>query len=116
MQVQRPSISVHQRNARHLMPSFGEMDAPRQRGRLAPAAAGCEAALASDSIAERDAGRESVGGLPPRQLVASNQKISGEQCRNEPSVKDSARAQEVERDQAQRVLTILRLRKEHQKL
>ena len=114
--MQWRSTRIHNGNASHFTSGFCKLHAPGQRRRLAPTASGGKAALPTDSVAESDAGRESVGGFPPGKFVTSNQKVADDDCAKKAAVKNSAGAQEIEREDLQWVLTIFRLRKEHQNL
>jgi len=105
-----------QGHARNLVRALGELDAPRQRRRLAPTATGGKAALSSDGAAQRNRGREGIGRLPPREFVASHQHVSGQHRGDEAAVEDAARTQEVEREEIQRMRAILRLDDEQQNL
>ena len=102
--------------ARDLMAQFGESDAPGQIRRFAPTASGGKASLSPEHISERDSRGARVGGLPPRQLPAPHQKVSGDHRAQQPAVKDATRSQKIEREELQRMLAILRLGEEHQDL
>ena len=104
------------RNTGDLMAQFRELDSPGQRCRLAPAAACGKTALAAKEISDRDARSAHISRFPPRQIVALHQKIAGQHCADEAAIENSARTQEVEREQLQRIFPILGLDKEHQDL
>src|SRR4051812_39405919 len=103
-------------NASDLVSLVRKLNAPRQCGRLAPATAGSEAALAAEEVADSDSRRTRVSGFPPGQLVTLHQKVAGDDGAEQSAIKDSARTQKVEREKLSRILAIFRLSKEHQEL
>ena len=80
---------------------IGERDPPRQRRRLAVAAAGEQAAEAADDVAERDARREDVARRPERQPDLADVPERDGDGEDQAAVEDAARA--GERQQLARV-------------
>src|SRR4051812_34578601 len=93
-----------------------EVDAPRERRRLAPAAPCGEAPLTPDGLTQSDARRERVGRLPERKPVATHQEYRGQKPAEKSPVPDAARAQEVYREKVAPVRPVLRLCEHQQKL
>src|SRR5205085_6245056 len=103
-------ISSPNWHARDRVSQFGEVNAPRQSGRLAPAAARGEAALTTDCLPQRHARRERVRHLPERKFVTTYQERARQKPAEEAAVPNAARTQEVERDETPKVARVLRLR------
>src|SRR5437763_1608698 len=91
VQMQGRSARVRRRHARDRVSQFGEVNAPRQSGRLAPAAARCEAALTTDCLPQRHARRERVRHLPERKFVTTYQERARQKPAEEAAVPNAAR-------------------------
>src|SRR5262245_24021360 len=99
-------ILDHRRHACDFVTFFAEMDAiPAGRG-SAPAASGAEASQTSNRLAEDDAWSESVSRSPPRQLVIAHDNHRGDHGRDEPAVIDTARAEEIQREDLARIVAV----------
>src|SRR5947199_10503447 len=104
------------RHSSYFVAEFSKAHAPRQIRRLAPTASGRKTSLAAEHVAQRDPRRARVSRFPPRQFPSAHQEIAGNQRAQQATIKNSTRAQEIQRKELQRVFAILRFRKEHQEL
>src|SRR5688572_17387510 len=98
------------------MAQLGKLDAPRQRRRFTPATTGGKTSLAAEEVTNGDSGRASVGGFPPRQLVALHQEVTSNDRAEQSTIKHPSGAEEIQRQQRPRVVAILGLDEQHQDL
>src|SRR6185369_257465 len=103
-------------DAGYLMARLRKLHAPRKCGRLAPATACREAALASEEVPDCDSRCTRVGSFPPRQFVTLHQEIAGEHRAEQSAIPDATGAKKIEREKKRRIVAIVGLGEEHQDL
>src|SRR5689334_841149 len=101
---------------RDFVAQLGKLDAPRQCGWFTPATTRSETTLAPEEVADGDSRCARVRGFPPGELVTFHQEVTDRDGAEQAAVKDTAGAQEVERDELQRMIAILGFGEEHQDL
>src|SRR5436190_21500142 len=97
MQIACRAVAIDDRDAGVFVARLGKVNAPRQIGRLTPAAACRKTALPAKRLPKREARSKGVGDLPERQFVKVDGQDHGQKAADQPAMEHTARTQKVER-------------------